>query len=829
VILRIESAFRALAAAQVNRPWTFVVVSWLIVAASVPPLSRLELHSSWTSLLPTDKPSVVDMERVGRRVGGLTTLAVVAESRDLPAMQRFVTELVPKLERIGSPVRSVDWNMSAYEDFVRENRYLFASVEDLEEVRDSLQDRLTYERGRANPFFVQLDDEVPPDPRETIRRIEERAESSGPRRPPGGYYVHPDGRSIIVFVRADTSSGNASDLRRLSRGVDRIVRDLRPTRFAPDMTVSYAGSVIDTREEHEAIENELTVATTLSVVLALALLWGFFRRARAMPIIGFSLLVPVLATFAFAQLAIGHLNTSTAFLGSIVVGNGVNPHIVWLARYFEERRRGYDVAKSVEETHLGAWQGTLAASLAAAVAYGSLIVTDFRGFRDFGIIGLVGMVVCWLGMALLLPPSVVVFERARPLTASGLASSKPWFGPMVARVVFDRPKAIVWPAVGFALVSVVLTGFAIARGPFELDFRKLRSASVSATRSQELGLRIKATTGPGNSESNVYIVLDRREDVGPLRDRLERMRTTQHAPWGPVRTLDDLLPQDQDDKILVLGEIREVLQQYRRYADADLVATLDRYQPADDLRPLTLADLPATTARLYSERDGTRGRILVVSKQRGRSVWDGRYLVEWATALRRVRLPNGERPPLAGTAPIFADMIESILVDGPKAMIAALGVTILLLLFTFRQARDRIVTLASLLVGIAWMCGVLAAAGVKLNFLNFVAFPITCGVGADYAVNVMKRYVIDRDQGVEKAIRAAVEDSGGAVILCSLTTIVGYGTLLISSNAALRSFGFAMSVSEVTCLVAAIGVLPAVLVLQHRRNTEPSVARTSHP
>lgn len=826
VIQRIEDGFRRLAAAQVRSPWWFVVAAWLLIAGSVPFLAKLELHSSWTSLLPTDKPSVVDLERVGRRVGGLTSLSIVVESQDLPAMQRFVTALVPRLERIGPPVRAVDWNMSVYSDFVRAHRELYASVEDLEDVRDSLQDRLTYERGRANPFFVQLDDEVPPDPRLVLERIETRASEAAGRRPPGGFYAHPDGTMLVVFIRADTSSGNAADLRRLTRDVEAAVRAVGPANYAADLRVSYAGSVIDTREEHAAIEAELSQATGLSVVLVLALLWGFFRSARSMPIIGFALMVPVLMTFAYAQIAIGHLNTSTAFLGSIVVGNGVNPYVVWLARYYEERRRGLSLAESLAETHLGAWQGTLAASVAAALAYGSMIVTDFRGFHDFGVIGLVGMLLCWLGSALLLPAAVVVVERLRPLTAEAFASSKPWFGPLVTRLVFGSPGALLAGGLVLALASVGVSALAIAKGPFELDFRKLRSESASATTSQTLGRRIKEIIGPGNSESNVYIVLDRREDVAPLRARLEDLRDHHRAPWGNVRTLDDLLPKDQEAKILVLGEIREILEQYRRYADADLARTIDRYEPAEEIAPLTLQDLPTETARLYSERDGTRGRIVVVSGKRGRSVWDGSYLVEWAKALRTVRLPDGSRPPLAGTAPVFADMIESILEDGPKAALAALGVTILLLAFTFRSWRDQALTLGALLLGLLWMAGVMAAAGMKLNFLNFVAFPISCGVGADYGVNVMKRYVLDRAKGADEAIRAAIEDSGGAVILCSLTTIVGYSTLLISSNPALRSFGFAMSVSEVTCLAAALLVLPAALVVAMRRRPDPSVVNS---
>ena len=104
---------------------------------------------------------------------------------------------------------------------------------------------------------------------------------------------------------------------------------------------------------------------------------------------GLGLLAPCVLTFGLAQPLVHNLNAATAFLGSIVIGNGVNPMIIWLARYFEERRRRRPVG-GARTAHRGIWSATLVASPAAAIAYGSLIVTDFRGFRDFGIIGGLG-------------------------------------------------------------------------------------------------------------------------------------------------------------------------------------------------------------------------------------------------------------------------------------------------------------------------------------------------------------------------------------------------------------------------------------------------------
>ena len=88
----------------------------------------------------------------------------------------------------------------------------------------------------------------------------------------------------------------------------------------------------------------------------------------------------------------------------------------------------------------------------------------------------------------------------------------------------------------------------------------------------------------------------------------------------------------------------------------------------------------------------------------------------------------------------------------------------------------------------------------KLNFLNFVALPISIGVGADYAVNLLERYrLLGRG-----SIRRMLHETGGAVVLCSLTTTLGYFALIFSANRAIVSFGIAAAAGEISCILAAV-------------------------
>jgi predicted RND superfamily exporter protein len=221
-----------------------------------------------------------------------------------------------------------------------------------------------------------------------------------------------------------------------------------------------------------------------------------------------------------------------------------------------------------------------------------------------------------------------------------------------------------------------------------------------------------------------------------------------------------------------------------------------------------MADLPAGVARSFTETDGTRGRIVYISPVDLASVDDAHYLFRWADSYRETTLPDGSVVRGSGRAVIYADMWAAIIEDVPPAVFASLAATVAVVMIAFRLGRPGIVVIGALLAGIAWMAGFLVIGDVKLNFLNFIALPITFGIGVDYAVNVVQRYVREGAGGALTAVR----ETGGAVILCSLTTMFGYLALVRSTNHAVRSLGVAAVIGELCCLAVAILVLPACLL-----------------
>lgn len=205
---------------------------------------------------------------------------------------------------------------------------------------------------------------------------------------------------------------------------------------------------------------------------------------------------------------------------------------------------------------------------------------------------------------------------------------------------------------------------------------------------------------------------------------------------------------------------------------------------------------------------------MLVFPRQSRALWEGPPLVAFVSSLRNIGAEVGPAPArVAGSLPISADILGSIQRDGPLASALALVGVVAVVFAMFRRQSTTLYVIGSLVVGVLWMTAAMMVLRVKINFANFIAFPITFGIGVDYAVNMMSRTVQDEKRDVVRAVTA----TGSAVALCSLTTIIGYSSLLMAENRALYLFGVLAVLGEIACLAAALTLLPAtVLVLGAR-------------
>lgn len=769
----------------------------------------LNLKTDLEELLPTTARSVLDLGEVGARLESIDNLSVVVLSENGAASKRFVQDFERELLKLPKDVvASVETNIQKELSFFMKRRALYLETQELVRIRDYVKAKIDYETTLYNPLVIFAEINIP-EPTLDLQAMKSKYDSklSTYANFPDGYYATPNEKVRIVLVYLPSKSTGGGDIHKMKRAVEEIIARLDPKKYAPDLDIKYAGGVQNTIEEQAALVADLELSTVIVMIIVTIAMWVFFRAIRASFALIVALLMGTFWTFGISYFAIGYLNANSAFLGSIVLGNGINFPIILLARYLEERRANQSHSDALDISMQQTAIATLTAALAAGLAYGSLALTGFRGFRQFGIIGLIGMVFCWISAYTVMPALLTIFDRRRSLKPTQ-APPRAWIAGSIAYLVKNHARPI-------AIASLVLTAiaaFSVTRYNktiIETDLSKLRNKESMENGSGYYSKYVDEVFQ--RYLSPMVILPHNREDALKIAAILKKKKEQEgdQSLIASVQTIDEFVPTKQSEKIAILGEIQRLLPEsiLKELPESERALARELVGP-NARQPFTMNDLPQLVRGKFTERNGAIGNLVVVEPPLGNVSEDGDKLIAFVKDLRDTADSVSPGAPVAGTLPISSDMIESIVRDGPKATLFAFIAVVALVIVLFRSPGIFFPIIFGLIMGVGWLIGFILIFWYKVNFLNFIALPITFGIGVDYAVNVFSRF---REEGPDSLIKV-LKDTGGAVMLCSFTTGIGYGSLLIAQNQAFVSFGVLAVVGEITCLVAAMFSLPSLLL-----------------
>ena len=809
-----------------RRALAIIAAHGVVLAAAIYLIAyRLPLYADFSYLLPQDVPAVRDLRKLEARVKSSDTVLVVLQAPSAESRAASAREMSTGLRTIPNElVERVDDDDSETRAWKRANRHLFVKLEDLVRARDALRHRIEAAKLKANPLYVDLDDDrdkaAATADRHELDELQARRRDAEARLDHAGN-VSPDLRTEMIQVRTSFRSTDAARGEALLGAMDHVRAQVIAAH--PGVSIGFTGGVVTALSEHRAISKGIilsSLVTTLLVALVLAL---YFRSATLLVLLVGTIGVATAAAFGAAAITVGHLNAATAFLGAIIAGNGINYGILLIARYLEERRK-HDVDAAIAAAIVGTLRPTAIASLGASIAYGSLAATSFKGFADFAVIGAIGMLLCWLATYTLLPALMLRFGRD-----TRIFHGDPVVGSTLVRLFgFRRSGVVVAVAAVVGLAATVIVIRYVAADPFEYNIRNLRSEGEDAIKARQWMAISDKNFGRGYA-GRTFIAADRLDQLPLIVDALRRVdigKPEAQRTIGSIESIVDiggvsLLPADQQSRIAVLTEIRELLDDEALSAlDDKERKELDELRPPAVLAPITVEGLPKGIKDQLREKDGRIGYLISIRPAEKLDEWNGHDLIRFSDAVRQLDLKDGEKVTTSGSSVIFADIVTSIQHDGPLVTaIAAAGLVVMVVLLVGRNRR-AIAVLAGTIGGSLLMVATCALAGLKVNFLDFVALPITLGLGIDYAINIAHRH--DHEEVPDPI--TTLRTSGSAVFVCSLTTMIGYGSLLVSENLAIRGFGTASLIGEVTCVLTALVLVPALLAVGTHRRPRPRAA-----
>ena len=219
---------------------------------------------------------------------------------------------------------------------------------------------------------------------------------------------------------------------------------------------------------------------------------------------------------------------------------------------------------------------------------------------------------------------------------------------------------------------------------------------------------------------------------------------------------------------------------------------------------ITLETLPEAIKNRFLNEKGDRFLVTIFARQQ---VWNLEFLRLFTDQLMHV----SERA--TGFPPVFLRLIDYVARDGLRATVLTVLVVFLLLWFDFRSFRMALIGLIPLVAGGIWMVGLLKSIGMMLTIVNVMGIPMIVGIAIDDGVHLLHRY---RVEGFNRS-REVLKGTGKAILLTSLTTMVGFGSLMIAKYRGFISLGALLVLGVGACLVTTVLFLPPIVSLWRRR------------
>jgi len=693
--------------------------------------------------------------------------------------------------------------------------------------------------------------------------------------PDGSYFLSHDRRLLYVVVDlADTPRTFAAEHDAI-RTVRQAIADLRPQFPAVEAGVTGAPALFS--DELVAATRDGQIASVLALVLTLGLLLLAFRHVIASCAMLAVLALSLCWSLGAITLLVGELTIFSMMFVSVVSGIGIDYGIYFLFRYREERVLGPTLVGALERTAAGSGPGILLGALTAAVTFYILLTADFRGIRDFGFISGTAILLAFLAMLTVFPAALLLIERwqkaPRPAPSIGGQNGH---GPhdVQTRELPQHVPALEWLAhypktiITTCLLATAASLWAAPRVGFDYNMLNLqaegtesvvweRKAAAASERSvfaalstatslEELEAR-QAAFRRLPSVSDVQSVLSvlpaqqteklallhRLADVvdgihpGPPRpldlraltvalETLKRRLDFASAPrggHGPPEEILELRRATSDLLERLQGQERRTadiaLAEYQRRLAVDFAGQWRRLQAAARPTPPTLGDLPEELRRKFI---GKSGHLLLQVYSR-LDPWDRPSQARFVEDLRTVD-PNVTGQPVVAYE--STRLIEkSFRIGLAYAFALVIGIAALMI----RRVRETALAMVPLILGTLWTVGVMQMAGLSFNLVNVWALPLIIGSAAEYGVNIVLRALESRVPG--GGLRLARSTVLG-VVYNGLTTIAGFGSLLVAHHRGVWSLGLLLVIGSAMTLAASLVVLPTLVSLGGQRLRSPA-------
>jgi hopanoid biosynthesis associated RND transporter like protein HpnN len=648
--------------------------------------------------------------------------------------------------------------------------------------------------------------------------------------------------------------------------IERIREDIREVSTqVPGVTVAITGTPALNSDEMATSLQDMTRAMGLALLLVTVLFVLAFGEARRPLTAVLALLLGILWALGWLSLTVGHLTILSMAFGSILVGLGIDFGIHLVARYEKERKEGQDPHSALGTTLQRVGRAIFSGAITTAAAFFALNLSSFRGIKEFGWIAGWGILCCLVAELVFLPVLLLWLDRKRA-TQETAGRGEEGRNPRLERIVgwpARHPRWVV-PIAGCMAVAAVLPWEEVRfdynllhlqpKGTEAVEWElKLIEAqgnasifaadltdSLEEAREKKRQYESLSLVSKVESLAN-YLPTDPEERMGriielePLFEGVELTREQPSPPsskrvkrWiakirfklreeekegsgDPAWAKTGALPppdtvsgaNQRTERVLRLLESAEPqvtgssLGEYQDRLFTDFRRKIELIMASLDPVPITLEGLPELLKKRFVGRSGK----LLLQIYPKEDIWQLEPQRRFVEQLASVN------PEVTGTAVQNYEATKSLLDAYVQGGVYSVCAILLILFLDFRHPVLVLLTLLPLVFGGLWTVLGMKALKMAFNPANLVIIPLLVGIGVDNGIHVIRHFLGSGSSEDE----IAGSSMGRAITLSTLTTMAGFGSLIIARHQGIHSVGALLTLAMASCLLASLVVLPSLL------------------
>ena len=856
----------------VNKKPKLVLLGALIITIIAGILAtNLSMELSWISLAPEGSPAVKEYQEIMKEFPSMDSIIVLVESDDYGMLQQAANDTAEELSKLDEYVYSVvagidrefmlqNALMFMSDEEVDMMKYVFsdANADKMYEFMYYMLDETAtqIEKGElsdeeiqyAASTFLAMSSIIDETNKSFNGEYDKQKIDDSLQQFFAGnsLLTSPDGKMAMLTVQP---TFDMMDAERIVPGVNAIEEVVKSVNAKYDnVSVRDTGMHIVARDEMASIESDSYLSTLISIILILALLYFSFRIWVA-PIFAVTpLLFGIVWSMGIVGVIIGRLNMMTVFAVAMLLGLGVDYAIHIYSSYTERRSKGVDKENAIEYAICHTGPSIIVGALTTAIAFLSLNISRLRILSELGTVMGIGILTTLLAVFWILPALIKIKkekeERMRKIpgdfkfigiAANGVYKIKyivllvivlgaGFMGYKASKIEFDMNLMNIEPK---GLESIELMNYMVEKYDMSSNSFALQVDSLDEV--YELQKKFEAA----DNVSEVVSVASILPTVDEQQKKLENVDAFKAVlnSKAPLHDVDkDVMAQyvalysekiEQYEKVWTDNDL-PILQQQdfekMKQGIAALKGTLTKdisqenisfiseaiYNGMDEISSKMViedvikpTDLPEAYKAQFLSRDEQKYLITVYPDF---EIWDSLGKEKGDEFLAELAAID---PSITGTPIFMMDLYNAVGDELLLTGIVLIAILLAILLVHFRSIKYTLIAFLPLAFTLVYMVGTMALLDIKFNMLNFLVILLVIGIGLDDGVHILHHY-----QMGEKNIEVLFSTIGRAILLTTVTTVFGFGSLGFSSYRGIAGLGIVLAIGVSMALVFTVIVLP---------------------